>query len=310
MSDAPHYRPLPLAIKIALFLKAAALVGCGVVIYALYQETTHLRSDLANATSTITEKESALIVASSTIAELSSTLTSARESFARLEDAYSDELERNENFGNQIDDLSNTLNTLDKLAKLDEELLQKYSRVYFLNENYMPSKLKQIDNDVVLASQAPQYFHAEALPFLESLIKDAARDDIDLMVVSAYRTFDHQSALNEEYVQTYGEGANAFSASQGFSEHQLGTTVDFSTPELGGAIDPFGSTEAYQWMLKNAYKHGFVLSYPENNQYYVFEPWHWRFVGKDLARDLHRDDLHFYDLDQRELSEYLVSIFD
>ena len=63
-------------------------------------------------------------------------------------------------------------------------------------------------------------------------------------------------------------------------------------------------------MLDNAYKHGFTLSYPEDNEFYVYEPWHWRFVGKDLARDLHREDRRFYDVEQRELDTYLISIFD
>jgi len=62
--------------------------------------------------------------------------------------------------------------------------------------------------------------------------------------------------------------------------------------------------------LANAHKYGFTLSYPEGNQYYVFEPWHWRFVGEDLARDLKRDERHFYDLDQRAIDGYLLEIFD
>src|SRR5690606_18737682 len=108
----------------------------------------------------------------------------------------------------------------------------------------------------------------------------------------------------------YGSGANAFSADQGFSEHQLGTTVDFTTTGLGGGLQGFGNTPAYQWLVQNAYKYGFVLSYPEDNAYYVFEPWHWRYVGEDLAEDLHDDDQHFYDLPQREIDQYLLHIFD
>ena len=53
-----------------------------------------------------------------------------------------------------------------------------------------------------------------------------------------------------------------------------------------------------------------MLSYPKNNAYYIFEPWHWRFVGQDLAKDLQTDGLFFYDLDQRQLDEYLISFFD
>ena len=108
---------------------------------------------------------------------------------------------------------------------------------------------------------------------------------------------------------TYGSGANQFSADQGFSEHQLGTTIDFTTPELGANFDNFKSSSAYDWLLSNAYKYGFVISYPEGNNYYQFEPWHWRFVGKGLAKRLYEDGEYFYDLDQRTIDSYLINIF-
>jgi D-alanyl-D-alanine carboxypeptidase len=75
-------------------------------------------------------------------------------------------------------------------------------------------------------------------------------------------------------------------------------------------LNNFETTPAYEWLVKNAYKFGFALSYPKDNAYYIFEPWHWRFVGTDLARKLHRDGKSFYDLEQREIDEYLISLFD
>lgn len=300
-----HTTPLWVTILIGALI--ALLIAAGAAGYYYHTDVTER---LTNANATIAAQSDELAAASSTIAELNSTLDKARDALANLEEAYDEERERNEDFEDRIDDLSDTLDTLDKLAKLDEELLMKYSRVYFLNENYTPTELREIDRDFVAEGKVPQYFLQDALPFLEDLIEDAERDDIDLRVASAYRTFDHQNALNETFVRTFGEGANAFSATQGYSEHQLGTTVDFSTPELGGAIDPFGTTEAYQWMLDNAYKHGFILSYPEDNGFYIFEPWHWRFVGEDLARELHRRDMNFYDMEQREIDEYLLNIFE
>jgi D-alanyl-D-alanine carboxypeptidase len=110
---------------------------------------------------------------------------------------------------------------------------------------------------------------------------------------------------------TYGAGtANQFSADQGYSEHQLGTTVDFTTSSVGATFSGFEDTESYRWLRDEAHRYGFVLSYPPNNSYYQFEPWHWRFVGVDLAQDLHQDDTYFYDLDQREINEYLITLFD
>ena len=142
------------------------------------------------------------------------------------------------------------------------------------------------------------------------MIEAALSDGIKIWVVSSYRSFNEQASLKGAYTKTYGSGANAFSADQGYSEHQLGTTLDFTTEGLGGTINGFDGTKAYTWMQENAHKYGFTLSYPKGNAFYVYEPWHWRFVGEDLARDLKKDNANFYDWDQRKIDEYLISIFD
>lgn len=252
----------------------------------------------------------ALEVASSTIATLTLELEKLDEEYDELADELDDEKDRNEEFEDQIKDIAGTVGVLDKLSKTDEELLQKYSKVYFLNENYIPSKIKQIDDSYILGNREAQFFHADALPFLTDMLEEATEDGITLKVVSAYRSFDTQAQLKGAYTQIYGSGANTFSADQGYSEHQLGTTLDLTDPTTGGTYTSFKDTPAYAWLLENAHRYGFTLSYPENNSFYVFEPWHWRFVGKDLARDLKREGTHFYDWDQRKIDEYLVSIFD
>ena len=251
-----------------------------------------------------------LTVASTTINELDEELENVREDLEDLADDYRDEKGRNEDFEDQIRDLAGTLGDLDKLAKIDEELLQKYSKVYFLNENYSPEKVKRIRDKYVLAGKNVQFFHARAIDYLEDMFKAAARDDIDLKVVSAYRSFDQQVDLKGQFTQVYGEGANTFSADQGYSEHQLGTTLDLTVSDIGGAYLTFAETEAYKWLRDNAHKYGFILSYPKDNSFYIFEPWHWRFVGTDLARHLDRSKDDFYSMDQREVDEYLLELFD
>jgi D-alanyl-D-alanine carboxypeptidase len=199
---------------------------------------------------------------------------------------------------------------LDKLSKTDKELLQKYSKVYFLNEHYVPESLKEIDDEWKYGEDKEHKLHSKVMPFFEDMLEDAKDDEIELWVVSAYRSFEYQSQLKGAYTVTYGAGANAFSADQGFSEHQLGTTMDLTTKGLNGGLDGFANTEAYKWLVENAHKYGFTLSYPEGNDYYVFEPWHWRFVGQELATYLKKNDLHFYDVAQREIDQYLLHIFD
>ncbi len=251
-----------------------------------------------------------LTLAQAEISQLTGTLEETSEELDDAEKDLKREKKKNDNFEDQIEDLADTVGDLDKLSKTDEELLEKYSKVYFLNENYIPSKIKQIDDDYVLAGKDAMFFHGDALPFLEEMLEDAADDDINLKIISAYRSFDQQTELKGQFTQVYGSGANAFSADQGYSEHQLGTTIDVTDPATAGTYTSFADTEAYAWLQENAHKYGFTLSYPEANGFYVFEPWHWRFVGVDLAKDLYKDDVHFYDLDQRDIDKYLISIFD
>ena len=213
------------------------------------------------------------------------------------------------NFRVQLSSLKENVNTIVKLRNLDEELLKKYSKVYFLNENYVPKTVLQIDPQYVTNSKE-QYIHANVLPFLYALLEDAKKNGIDLKVRWGLRSFLEQYKLKTVDVMIYGSGANKFTADQGYSEHQLGTTIDFTTNEFNGNSSSFYKTKAYPWLLDNAYKYGFILSYPENNKYYIFEPWHWRFVGIKLAAKLHDENKYFYDLDQRDIDQYLIYIFD
>ena len=213
------------------------------------------------------------------------------------------------NFSLQLNSLTENVNTIVKLRNLDEELLKKYSKVYFLNENYVPKTVLQIDPQYVTNSKE-QYIHANVLPFLYALLEDAKKNGIDLKIRWGFRSFLEQYKLKTDDVMIYGSGANKFTADQGYSEHQLGTTIDFNTSEFNGNSSLFYKSKAYLWLLDNAYKYGFILSYPENNKYYVFEPWHWRFVGIKLATRLHDENKHFYDLDQRDIDQYLIYIFD
>ncbi len=213
-------------------------------------------------------------------------------------------------FDQTVNALSGSVQTLQKLSTTDPQLLEKYSKVYFLNENYMPADLTTIDEQYDYKNGKQVTVLSDMWPFLKELLAGAWRDDVQLMVLSGYRSFTEQATLKEGYTVRYGTGANQFSADQGYSEHQLGTAIDFTTNAIGENLDAFGSSSAYAWLTDNAYKYGFILSYPEGNTYYEFEPWHWRFVGIDLATYLHRQHKYFYDLEQREIDSYLSTLWD
>lgn len=293
---------LPLFIIIALCL--GFIITSGI----LFAQNKTLRATISDLTQHIDETISQSEVA---LDELSIQLANTEADRDTLQQRLHEEKERNDDFERQIKSISGTVTILDKIAKTDEELLQKYSKVYFLNEHYTPSTLSTISEEFLTSEDRLLQFHSQALPFLEELLTEAEEDGLDLRVTSAFRSFENQSALKHHYTVTYGAGtANTFSADQGYSEHQLGTAVDFTTPALKGAFNPFKDTAEYEWLLENAHKYGFILSYPEDNTYYQFEPWHWRFVGVELAKYLHKEDLNFYDVDQRKINEYIATLFD
>ena len=213
-------------------------------------------------------------------------------------------------FAKQVEEITGAVGILQQLQGTDRELLQKYSRTYFLSENYVPSRLAFIQKRHTYNSVDSQQIHAQVKPFLERMLDAAISVGNEMMVVSAYRSAYEQSQVNSRYNVLYGKGANTFSAEQGYSEHQLGTTADLTTPEIGSTFTDFEKTGAYTWFLQNAYQYGFVLSYPKDNPYYIFEPWHWRFVGVEFAALLHDQNRNFYDLDQEEINQYLLDIFD
>lgn len=211
----------------------------------------------------------------------------------------------------QVGSITGTVTNLQKLSKIDPELLSKYSKVFFLSDTYAPARLVDIPTAYSYSEKRQSQIVPEVLPYLEKMLEQAKADGIALYIDSAYRSFANQRALKGQYVVTYGAGtANQFSADQGYSEHQLGTTIDLITTGTGGGLPGFDTTPAYTWVTANAYRYGFTLSYPKDNGYYMFEPWHWRFVGVKLATDLHTAGTYFYTMDQRAIDAYLISLFD
>ncbi len=207
-----------------------------------------------------------------------------------------------------VDEAAKSVELFKKKAEADKMLLAKYSKVFFLNEHYKPKSLSLIPTEWTYQGKVLQ-IRTEVLPFLLEMLQDMKRAGLNPKIFSAYRSFYEQKYLKGAYLQKYGKGANAFSADQGYSEHQLGTTIDISNPDTGLKIR-FENTDEFKWLKQNAWKYGFILSYPKNNKYYIYEPWHWRFVGKKLAKKLHDENKHFYDLDQNEIYDYLIYIFD
>jgi D-alanyl-D-alanine carboxypeptidase len=229
------------------------------------------------------------------IADLTKSVQQATEARDNYQQKYQAKEKLTNNLEQQVNKLTNSVGQISDYVNTDPEILKKYSRIYFLNENYKPAQLATIPNKYYFNKHKVMLLNANVLPYFENMTQSAQNANIQLEVISAYRSFGEQSSLKGQYVKTYGQNkADQFSADQGYSEHQLGTTLDLTTKDLGANFDKFDTTNAYRWMQNNAYKYGFILSYPKGNDYYEYEPWHWRFVGIALATDLHQAGEYFY----------------
>jgi D-alanyl-D-alanine carboxypeptidase len=126
---------------------------------------------------------------------------------------------------------------------------------------------------------------------LKALARAARKAGKPLAVRSAYRSYETQKSLFAYYVRTYGdERALKFSARAGHSEHQMGTTIDFTTAPGVPLTTKFGDSPAGKWLARNGWKYGFIMSYPKGKKSascYSYEPWHWRYFGRDRARQIH-----------------------
>ena len=287
---------------IALIFLFTATVGYGEYRHMqLADSLAAVKSEFASTTSALQD--------SITVTEHQ--LTDLQNQNNQLSGAVADEQNNRAIYTATAGQIANVVGTLDKLSKTDPQLLQKYSKVYFLNENYAPAALATITPDMLYYKTNPLQANAQVMPYLQRLFAASKQAGLNLSIISAYRSFKTQSVLKSSYKVTYGAGtANSFSADQGYSEHQLGTAFDFTTPTVADTFNNFEKTPEYTWLSNNAYQYGFILSYPPNNSYYVSEPWHWRFVGIDLATRLHTEGKNFYDYDQRTINNYLSVLFD
>ena len=125
---------------------------------------------------------------------------------------------------------------------------------------------------------------------LAAMARAARKAGKPLGVRSAHRSYQTQKAIFDREVRRVGRKlARKFVARPGHSEHQLGTTIDFTAAGGGALTTRFGTSPAGKWLARNGWKYGFALSYPKGKKRascYGYEPWHWRYFGRELAADI------------------------
>ncbi len=181
------------------------------------------------------------------------------------------------------------------LGGLDEWRYTLLDTTYKLGPEYAPPEL--VDLSQVLAPVAPGQYVAsgahqlrpEAARALVGLFREAEAAGVRLAVQSAYRSYEYQSSTFDYWTEVDGyEAALLTSARAGHSEHQLGTSVDLRSRHGPPAwdLEDWAATPEGAWVEANAHRHGFVMSYPrgeEERSCYSYEPWHYRYVGPELA---------------------------
>lgn len=156
---------------------------------------------------------------------------------------------------------------------------------------------------------------SDAAKALETMYEDAKKEGLTLAVNSAYRSYEEQQKIYDEYFRIYDEvTAASLVAVPGTSEHQLGLSVDLTSQSvIDGQYGVFGSTPEYQWVIKNAHKYGFILRYPSDKidiTGIANEPWHYRYVGVKLATKLYEEGLTLEEYTLKNGFDYPVSLME
>lgn len=176
------------------------------------------------------------------------------------------------------------------------ELLTIVTLTYGLSRDFVPDGLVNLSdylsNDVTLGY--PTQLRRLAVGPLVDMIEAMHAEGLEPVIISGYRSYSAQAIARQKWAEKEPDRVNILSAPAGFSEHQLGTVIDFGSPELTDLVGVediefhtyFYKTSEGTWLLDNAHKYGFTLSYPfEATEVtgFFYEPWHYRYVGEEMA---------------------------
>lgn len=154
---------------------------------------------------------------------------------------------------------------------------------YYLEKEYVPENLEEINIQFALKDMKLVNVAKEAF---EEMAKAASKENLKIIAMSTYRDYNYQEKLYNQYVKQDGiEAADLYSGRAGFSEHQTGLAVDVYN--IKESYTNFHETKEFIWMQEHAKDYGFILRYPEGKEKetgYQYESWHYRYVGKEIAK--------------------------
>jgi D-alanyl-D-alanine carboxypeptidase len=163
-------------------------------------------------------------------------------------------------------------------------------------KDYVPTTLTTPNIPLRVPGNESMKIRSVTTAVLEELVSGAKQAGLSLMLSSGYRSYSYQVGLYNGYVASQGQAvADTQSARPGYSEHQTGLAIDVEPASKHCEVEAcFADTPEGQWLAANAYKYGFIIRYPKdktNITGYTYEPWHIRFVGKDLSQEMHNQNI-------------------
>lgn len=172
------------------------------------------------------------------------------------------------------------------------------NKQYALPEDYAPDDLVTVEVPTVLENPEIRQLREVASEALTDMFAAAEEDGIILYARSGYRSYQTQVELFNNYVSNHGEeAANRYSARPGESEHQTGLAMDVTSESVNYQLtEAFGETPEGQWVEENAHDFGYIIRYLEGEEEvtgYQYEPWHLRYLGKELAADVAESGLTY-----------------
>ena len=170
-------------------------------------------------------------------------------------------------------------------------------RSYALPADYAPDDLVVASTAGLTESSATKRVRSVLIHDLAAMRAAWEAAGLTLMIESAYRSYDSQVGTFNSWVSRIGQaGALLRTARPGHSEHQLGTAIDFTSPGWTGRFGDWATESAEgAWMVAHGWEYGFVMSYPagsEDQTCFTYEPWHYRWIGRDNAADQHESGTH------------------
>lgn len=164
-----------------------------------------------------------------------------------------------------------------------------------LPDGYRPNDLVRPKVKFVFGDQKldKALMRAEAAASLEKMFNQASSQGIQLYAASGFRSYETQDYLFKQEIKNVGrEKAELAVAKPGTSEHQTGLTMDISAPSVNYTLTQnFESKNEGKWLAEHAHEFGFILRYPKGKEditKYQFEPWHFRYVGKEIATEIYK----------------------